>query len=131
MKIAVIIARVLLGIAFLFAGVMKFVPMKPGSIPPGDAGAMVTLMVAHKWMLFYGLVEAVSGLLLLAGRFVPLALTLLAGLLVNIMLFNATLFPDAVLPTLVLGALEIFLVWAYREAFAGVFAAKATAKTTA
>ena len=131
MKIAVIIAWVLLGIAFVFAGVMKFVPMKPGSIPPGDAGAMVTLMVAHKWLLFYGAVEAVSGLLLLLGRYVPLALTLLAGLLVNIMLFNATLFPDAVLPTLVLGALEIFLVWAYRESFAGVFAAKATAKTTA
>lgn len=128
MKIAVIIARVLLGIAFVFAGVAKFMPMKPGSIPPGDTGAMVTLMVAHKWMLFYGLVEAVSGLLLLVGRYVPLALTLLAGLLVNIMLFNATLFPGAVLPTLVLGALEIFLVWAYRESFAGVFAAKATVK---
>ena len=130
MKIAVIVARVLLGIAFVFAGVMKFMPMKPGSIPPGDAGAMVTLMVAHKWLLFYGLVEAVSGLLLLVGRYVPLALTLLAGLLVNIMLFNATLFPDAVLPTLVLGALEIFLVWGYRESFAGVFAAKEQAKTT-
>ncbi len=128
MKIAVVIARVLLGIAFVFAGVMKFVPMQPGQIPPGDAGAMMGLMMAHKWMVLYGLVEAVSGLLLLAGRFVPLALTLLAGLLVNIMLFNATLFPAAVLLTLVLGALELFLVWAYRESFAGVFAAKAQAK---
>lgn len=129
MKIAVVIARVLLGIAFLAAGVMKFLPMKPGSIPPGDAGVMMTLMFAHKWMVLYGLVEAVGGLLLLAGRFVPLALTLLAGLLLNIMLFNATLFPGAVLPTLVLGVLELFLVWAYRESFAGVFAAKAQAKS--
>lgn len=128
MKIAVIVARVLLGVAFLFAGVMKFFPMKPGQIPPGDAGAMMTLMMAHKWMVFYGLVEAVSGLLLLAGRFVPLALTLLAGMIVNITLFNATLFPKALPVALVLGALEIFLVWAYREAFAGVFAAKARAK---
>ncbi|HEY5055402.1 MAG TPA: DoxX family membrane protein [Acidobacteriaceae bacterium] len=117
MKIAVVIARVLLGIAFVFAGVMKFMPMYPGQMPAGDVGVMMGLMVAHKWMLFYGLVEAVSGLLLLIGRFVPLALTLLAGLLVNIMLFNATL---------LLGALEIFLVWVYRESFAGVFAAKAT-----
>jgi len=41
-----------------------------------------------------------------------------------------TLAPSAVgiLLTLVLGALELFLVWAYREWFAGVFAAKATAK---
>ncbi len=129
MKVAVIVARVLLGIAFVLTGVMKFFPMKPGSIPPGDAGAMMTLMMAHKWMLLYGLIEAVSGLALLAGRFVPLALTLLAGMLFNIMLFNATLFPGAVLPTLVLGALEIFLVWAYRDSFAGVFAAKAQVKS--
>ena len=128
MKIAVIIARVLLGVAFVFAGVAKFLPMKAGSIPAGDAGAMMTLMFAHKWMVLYGLLEAVSGLALLAGRYVPLALTLLAALLVNIMLFNSTLYPAGVLPTLVLGALEIFLVWAYRESFAGIFNAKATAK---
>jgi uncharacterized membrane protein YphA (DoxX/SURF4 family) len=128
MKIAVVIARVLLGIAFLGAGVLKFLPMKPGSIPPGDAGTMMMLMFAHKWMVLYGLLEAVSGLLLLAGRFVPLALTLLAGLLLNILLFNATLYPQTLAAPLVLGVLEIFLVWAYRESFAGVFAAKATAK---
>ena len=129
MKIAVVIARVLLGAAFVFAGVAKFMPMKAGAIPPGDAGAMMMLMFAHKWMVLYGLLEAVSGLLLLVNRYVPLALTLLAGLLLNILLFNATLFPGAVLPTLVLGALELFLVWAYRESFAGIFAAKAQAKS--
>ncbi len=128
MKIAVTIARVLLGLAFAFAGVMKFMPMQPGQIPPGDAGAMAGLMIAHKWLLFYGLVEAVSGLLLLAGRFVPLALTLLAGMIVNITLFNATLFPKAVPVALVLGLLELFLVWVYRESFAGIFTAKAQPK---
>jgi uncharacterized membrane protein YphA (DoxX/SURF4 family) len=128
MKIAVMIARVLLGLAFAVAGVMKFMPMQPGQIPPGEAGAMMGLMMAHKWMVLYGLIEAVSGLLLLAGRFVPLALTLLAGMIVNITLFNATLFPKALPVALLLGAIEIFLVWAYRESFAGIFAAKAQAK---
>ena len=125
MKIAVIVARVLLGLVFAFAGVMKFMPMHPGQIPPGDAGAMAGLMMAHKWLLFYGLVEAVSGLLLLSGRFVPLALTLLAGMIVNITLFNATLMPSTLPVALVIGVLEIFLVWAYRESFAGIFDAKA------
>ena len=97
-------------------------PMTP---PPGDAGAMMGLMVAHKWLMFYGLVELVSGLLLLSGRFVPLALTLLAAMLTNITLFNATLSPSALPVALVLGALEIFLVYAYRASFAGIFAAKA------
>jgi len=128
MKIAVLIARVLMGLVFTFAGVMKFMPMQPGQIPPGDAGAMAALMMAHRWLLFYGLVEAVSGLLLLSGRFVPLALTLLAGLIVNITLFNATLMPAMIPIALVLGVLEIFLVWAYRESFAGIFNAKAQPK---
>ena len=125
MKVAVLIARVLMGLAFVFAGVMKFMPMQPGQIPPGDAGSMMGLMMAHRWLMFYGLVEAVSGLLLLSGRFVPLALTLLAGLIVNITLFNATLMPALIPAALVLGVLEIFLVWAYRESFAGIFDAKA------
>jgi uncharacterized membrane protein YphA (DoxX/SURF4 family) len=128
MKVAVLIARVLMGLAFVFAGVMKFMPMQPGQIPPGDAGAMAGLMMAHRWLLFYGLVEAVSGLLLLSGRFVPLALTLLAGLIVNITLFNATLMPAMIPIALVIGVLEIFLVWAYRESFAGIFNAKAQPK---
>ena len=70
-----------------------------------------------------------EGLLLLSGRFVPLALTLLAGLIVNITLFNATLMPALIPAALVLGVLEIFLVWAYRESFAGIFNAKAVPRT--
>jgi hypothetical protein len=113
---------------FAFAGFVKVFPVMPMQIPPGDAGAITSLMMAHKWLVFYGLVELVSGLLLLAGRYVPLALTLLAGMLTNILLFNITLFPSAVPVVLVLGLMELFLVWAYRESFAGVFAAKAQAK---
>ena len=47
MKIAVVIVRVLMGLVFAFAGVMKFMPMQPGQIPPGDAGAMAGLMISR------------------------------------------------------------------------------------
>ena len=124
MKVMILIARILMGLLFTVVGFMKVVPMGPMQIPPGDAGAMVSLMMAHKWLVFYGLVEGVSGLLLLSGRFVPLALTLLAGMITNITLFNATLKPKAVPMALVVGVLEIFLVYAYRASFAGIFAAK-------
>jgi putative oxidoreductase len=124
MRIAVIVARVLLGILFAFAGFVKVFPVMPMQIPPGDAGAMMGLMMAHKWMIFYGLVELAGGLMLLAGRFVALGLTLLAAMLTNITLFNATLMPSAVPMSLVAGALELFLVYAYRASFAGIFAAK-------
>jgi len=130
MKIAVIVARVLLGLVFVAAGAVKFMPMQAGSIPPGDMATMVGLMAAHKWIWFYGVFELAAGLMLLVGRFVPLGLTLLAALLINILLFNVTLAPSAmgIALTLALGALELFLVWAYRESFAGIFNAKATAK---
>ena len=125
MKTAVLVARILLGLVFVFAGFVKVVPVMPMKLPPGDAGALMSLLVAHKWFTFYGLVELVSGLLLLIGRFVPLGLTLLAAMITNITLFNATLKPEAVPVALVVGALEIFLVYAYRTSFAGIFAANA------
>ena len=124
MKIAVVIARVLLGIAFLFAGVMKFLPMKPGSIPPGDAGAMMGLMMAHKWMVLYGLIEAVSGLLLLAGRFVPLALTLLGPVIVNIVLLHSLMQPSGLPLALVVTVLWAVTAWSVRSAFAGLLVVK-------
>jgi putative oxidoreductase len=125
MKVMVLIARILLGLMFAFAGFVKVVPVMPMQIPPGDAGAMTGLMMAHKWLLFYGLVELAGGLMLLTGRFVPLGLTLLAAMITNITLFNATMMPSAVPVSLLLGALELLLVYAYRASFAGIFAAKA------
>jgi uncharacterized membrane protein YphA (DoxX/SURF4 family) len=125
MRVAVLIARILLGLVFLVFGFVKLVPILPAQMPPGDAGILAGLMMAHKWMTFYGVVETASGLLLLAGRFVPLALTLLAGMITNILLFGITLAPSGLPPGLVVGVLELFLVYAYRDSFAGVFAAKA------
>jgi putative oxidoreductase len=124
MKVAVLIARILLGLVFVVFGFNKLVPFIPAKMPPGDAGAMAGLMMAHKWMTFYGVVETASGLMLLFGRFVPLALTLLAGMITNILLFDITLAPSGLPPGLVAGFLELFLVYAYRDSFAGIFAAK-------
>ena len=125
MKIAVLVARILLGLVFVIFGFDKIVPFIPAKLPPGDAGTLAGLMMAHKWMLFYGVVETASGLMLISGRFVPLGLTLLAGLIVNILLFHITLEPSGLPIALVIGLLEAFLVYAYRASFAGIFAAKA------
>jgi putative oxidoreductase len=66
-----------------------------------------------------------AGLMLLFGRFVPLALTLLAGMIVNIVLFHITLNPSGIGPGLLAGLLELYLVYAYRQHFAGIFSANA------
>jgi uncharacterized membrane protein YphA (DoxX/SURF4 family) len=125
MKILTLVARILLGLTFLVFGADKIVPFLHAPMPTGDAGTLIGLMFAHKWILFYGVVESASGLMLLLGRFVPLALTLLAGMGTNILLFNLTLSPSNLPIPLFLSVLEIYLVYAYRANFAGIFTAKA------
>jgi len=125
MKIVVVGARILLGLLFTVFGLNHIVPFIHDSVPPGDAATMLGLMVEHHWFLLYGVVEAAGGLMLLAGRFVPLGLTLLAGMGVNILLFHLTLEPSGLPAMLFFGLLEAVLVYAYRASFAGIFAEKA------
>jgi len=125
MKRGVVVARVLLGLIFTFFGsnmLFQFLPAPPLA---GDVATMSQLMFVHRWTHFYGVVQVAAGLMLLFGRFVPLGLTLLAGMIVNILLFHITLNPSGIGPGLLAGLLELYLVYAYRESFAGIFAANA------
>jgi len=122
MKIAVLIARILLGLVFLVFGLnnfFHFIPMQP---MPGDAGAFATIMYTHGWLTFHGILYTVAGILLLIGRYVPVALVILGPILVNVLLFHLTLTGGAGIgPGLVCALLEIFLIWAYWPAFEGIF----------
>ena len=66
-----------------------------------------------------------GGLLLLFGRFVPLALTLLAAELYNILAFHLTMSPGTIAPALAACVLWILVFLQYRESFKGIFSAKA------
>jgi uncharacterized membrane protein YphA (DoxX/SURF4 family) len=124
MKIAVLIARTLLGFVFFVFGLNIYFHFIPNQDMPGDAGALAALMFQHGWFSFFALLYLVAGVLLLVGRFVPLGLVLLGPIIVNILLFHATLAPSGIVPGLVCAALEIFLIYAYRSAFAGIFASQ-------
>jgi hypothetical protein len=124
MKIAVIIARVLLGLVFLVFGLNNLHPFMPMQVPPGDAGALSTIMFVHGWITFHGLLYVIAGILLIIGRYVPVGLVILGPILVNILLFHLTLLPAGIGPGLVCAVLEIFLIWAYWPAFRGIFTAK-------
>jgi hypothetical protein len=119
-------ARVLLGLVFAVFGLngfLHFLPQPPMSGPPAAfAGAL--LATGYMFPLIKG-TEVVSAALLLSGRYVPLALTLLAPVIVNIVAFHAFLAPSGLaLPVVILG-LEIFLAWSYRASFRGVLQARA------
>ena len=118
-------ARVLLGlpmVVFGLNGFLQFIPMDPMS---GAAGAFMGGLAAAPY--FFPLLkttEIVAGLLLLSGRFVPLALLLLAPILVNILAFHAFLAGGAGM-SIGLVALAGYLAYAYRDAYRGVLSAKA------
>jgi putative oxidoreductase len=124
MKIAVIIARILLGLPFLVFGLndfFNFIPMQP---IPGDAGVLVGIMYTHGWLVFHGLLYVIAGVLLLVGRYVPVALVILGPIIVNILVFHLTLAPSGIGPGLICALLEVFLIWAYWPAFRGIFTPK-------
>jgi putative oxidoreductase len=122
-------ARILLGLAFTVSGLSFFFHLVPKTPPPPAAGAFAGAMLATGYLFqLLKTVEVVSGLLLLSGFFVPLALTFLAPVLVNILFFHAFLAPAGILPALVLLVLEVFLAWAYRDAFAPMLKAKTLPK---
>src|SRR5277367_704937 len=124
MKIAVLIARILLGLVFLVFGLNDFFHFMPQPPIPGDAGTLATLMYQHGWITFHGVLYVIAGVLLLVGRYVPVALVILGPILVNILLFHLTLAPSGFAPGLVCAALEVFLIYAYWPAFRGIFTSK-------
>ena len=124
MKIATLIARILLGLIFTVFGLNMFLHFLPMQMPPGDAGAMSALMFAHGWFNFIGLLYVIAGVLLLIGRYVGIALTILGPIIVVILLFHITLLPQGIGMALFVAVLEIFLIYAYRNHFGDIFSAK-------
>jgi hypothetical protein len=103
--------------------ILHFIPMQPA---PGDAGTFEGILISSHWMAFVGVIMVIGGLLLLVGRFVPLGLTLLAPIIVNILLFHALLWPHGAAPGILAAVLEIVLLLAYYRSFVPLFAADPT-----
>lgn len=121
MKIVAMIARYLMGLGFLIFGLNGFFHFIPqGPMPTGPAGDYITAMMTSHYMLPISALQIIGGALLLANRYVPLALTLLGPIIVNILLFHATMQTSG-LPMALLFAAFWFLVFArVRSAFAGI-----------
>ena len=124
MKIAVLVARILLGLIFLFFGLNGFLNFLHAPMPPGGAGQYMTLLGPTIYMHFVFLVQIVGGLLLLSGQFIPLALILLGPVIVNILLFHIALQPAGLPPGLLTVVLWFIVFYGVRRTFAGVFAQK-------
>ena len=120
MRIITIVARVLLGLLFAVFGsnaFFHFLPMPPMTGPSGDfIGALATTGYLQAIAAF----QVAGGALLLLGKYVPLGLTLLGPIIVNIVLFHIFLERAGLAMGLAVCAIWLFLLWAYRAAFASV-----------
>ena len=121
MKIASLIARVLLGLIFLVFGLngfLHFIPMPP---PTGVAGQFFgSIFASHYWMVVFG-VQTIGGSLLLLNRFVPLALVILGPVIVNIFSFHALMAPAGLPLAVVVVALWAIVANRNKQYLAGIF----------
>ena len=123
-KSAPIVVRTLLGALFLVSGLNKLVPFLPMPALPTEAASFIGALVATGYFLpLLAVIEIAAGSLLLAGRFVPLALAVLAPIVVHVALFHTLLAPSLGIALFVLGA-ELYLAWTNREAFGPVLQAR-------
>jgi putative oxidoreductase len=122
MKVTIIIARVLLGLLFLIFGINHFIPFIPH--PPMDGVALDYMMgltkVGYFWPLLRGL-EILIGISLLSGKFVPLALAVLAPISLHIFLFHAFVMVANLPLAIIILAMHIFLFVKYWNYYKQIF----------
>lgn len=121
MKIVTIIVRVLLGLIFAVFGSNGFLHfLRTPPLPHNITGDFLNALFVSHYIYAIALCQVAGGLLLLSGRFVPLGLTILGPIIVNIVLFHIFLATEGLAIALVIVVLFLFLLWRYWAAFAAL-----------
>jgi putative oxidoreductase len=126
MKIAVVIARVLMGLMFLNASIGYFFDLypAPAEIPQEIITYMSGISVVHLLTIVKS-IELICAISFLAGRYVALFLVVLLPITINILLLHAAVpDPASLSVAIAVFALHIFLLYAYRKHYAGMFVAR-------
>ena len=128
MKLAATIARCLLGLAFTIFGlngVFQFMKPDPKQLPTGLGNEFMHSVNASHYMAGVAAFMIIAGVLLLVGRFVPLALTILGPIFVNILLFHLCFQPATILFPLLFIALYLLVLIRNFSPFTALLKAKA------
>jgi putative oxidoreductase len=122
MKIAILVARLLLGLIFLVFGLNGFLNfLSMGPMPTGLAGQFVGALALSHYFWVVAALQIAGGALLLANRFVPLALVLLGPVIVNIICYHVFLNPSGAVPAVVVTVLWLIVFYGKRQYFSGIF----------
>lgn len=121
MKHLPLVARVLLGLILVVFGVIG--ALVPETDMGEDADAFIVALkdTGYLWPMIKA-TEVTSGLLLITGLFVPLALVLLAPMALNILLFHLFLSPSpgGLSVAVLILALGVYLAHHHRSSFVAV-----------
>ena len=126
MKTTSLIARYLLGLLFFVFGLngfLHFIPLPP---PAGLAGQFMGALYMSGELSVIMALQLGAGVLLLANRFVPLALVLITPFFVNSVAFHLFLEPSGLVMAAIFTALNLYLAWCYRSSYAVLLTARAT-----
>jgi putative oxidoreductase len=129
MRIVSTIARYLAGVIFLVFGLngfLNFIPLPP---PGGIAGQFMGVLYASHYLWVIFAFQVVAGVLLLVNRYVPLAVAMLAPVLVNILTFHALMAPSGLPLALVVALLWALIFVDVRSAFTALFQSRVQART--
>lgn len=127
MKWLAIVLRTLLGLVFVVFGLnmfLNFIPIPSMEQFPALVKNYMAVMVESKYLHVVKVLEIMGGLMLLTGRFVPLGLTILTPIIVNILLYEILLMGSPGLAVVLL-LFAVILIWLYRSHFLPVFAMNA------
>ena len=120
MKITSVIARFLLGLIFLVFGLNGFFNFLSMPAPTGVAGQFLGALFVSHFLIVIFVIQLVGAVLLLLNRYVPLALTLLAPIIVNILLFHLSMAPSGLPLAIVVTVLWVLAFLNVRSAFSGL-----------
>jgi uncharacterized membrane protein YphA (DoxX/SURF4 family) len=118
-------ARLFLGLVFTVFGLnffLHFLPTPPAT--PRAAAFAGALFGSGYFFPLLKTTEVVAGLLLLGGRFVPLALAVLAPIVINIVGFHLFMAPSGMALAVAVLVAELYLAWTYRAAFGPMLQAR-------
>jgi putative oxidoreductase len=129
MRIASLIAQYLAGVIFLVFGLNGFLHFIPQPPSEGVAGQFLgALFVSHYLTVIFA-VQIIAAILLLINRFVPLAVAILAPVIVNILSFHVLMNPSGLPPALLVTVLWILIFVRVRPAFGGLFQSRLQAQS--
>ncbi len=117
MKIVSTIARFLLGVVFVVFGLNGFLNFIPAPLPTGIAGQFVGALFLSHYLVVIMLIQLLAGILLIANRYVPLALTLLGPIIVNIFFYHAFMDPSGLPRAAVVIILWLLVAYSVRSRF--------------